>query len=43
MLSFTGRMYGLQKAEIAQRAPELLDLMELRNEPRKLIVEYSHG
>ena len=43
MLSFTGRMYGLQKAEIAQRLPELLDLMELRNEPRKLIVEYSHG
>jgi ABC-2 type transport system ATP-binding protein len=43
MLAFTGRMYGLQKAEIAQRAPELLDLMELRNEPKKLIVEYSHG
>src|SRR5256885_5398326 len=43
MLAFTGRMYGLQKAEIAGRAPELLDLMELRSEPRKLIVEYSHG
>lgn len=43
MLAFTGRMYGLQKAEIAERSPELLDLMELRNEPRKLIVEYSHG
>jgi ABC-2 type transport system ATP-binding protein len=43
MLSFTGRMYGLQKAEIAQRSTELLDLMDLRNEPRKLIVEYSHG
>jgi len=43
MLAFTGRMYGLQKAEIAQRSPELLDLMELRNEPKKLIVEYSHG
>lgn len=43
MLAFTGRMYGLEKSEIAQRAPELLDLMELRNEPRKLIVEYSHG
>jgi ABC-2 type transport system ATP-binding protein len=43
MLVFTGKMYGLQKAEIAQRSPELLDLMELRNEPRKLIVEYSHG
>ncbi|HEY8185900.1 MAG TPA: ABC transporter ATP-binding protein [Pyrinomonadaceae bacterium] len=43
MLAFTGRMYGLKKAEIAQRLPELLDLMELRDEPRKLIVEYSHG
>src|SRR5882672_6839502 len=43
MLAFTGRMYGLQKSEIAQRSPELLDLMELRNEPKKLIVEYSHG
>lgn len=43
MLSFTARMYGLGKAEIAQRSPELLDLMELRSEPKKLIVEYSHG
>lgn len=43
MLSFTARMYGLQKREIAERLPELLDLMELRNEPKKLIVEYSHG
>src|SRR5918993_511219 len=43
MLAFTGRMYGLNKEEIAQRAPELLDLMELRDDPKKLIVEYSHG
>jgi ABC-2 type transport system ATP-binding protein len=43
MLAFTGRMYGLQKAEILARSGELLDLMELRNEPKKLIVEYSHG
>jgi ABC-2 type transport system ATP-binding protein len=43
MLAFTGRMYGLSKAEISQRSPELLDLMELRDEPKKLIVEYSHG
>src|SRR5882672_10689705 len=43
MLSFTGRMYGLQKSEIAERSPELLDLMELSSEPKKLIVEYSHG
>lgn len=43
MLAFTGRMYGLQKKEIAERAPELLELMELVDEPKKLIVEYSHG
>lgn len=43
MLSFTARMYGLQKSEIAERLPELLDLMELRDDPKKLIVEYSHG
>jgi ABC-2 type transport system ATP-binding protein len=43
MLAFTGKMYGLKKTEIAERVPELLDLMELRDEPRKLIVEYSHG
>ena len=43
MLSFTGRMYGVGKQEVAQRSKELLDLMELQDEPRKLIVEYSHG
>ena len=43
MLAFTGRMYGLEKREIAERAPELLELMELADEPKKLIVEYSHG
>ena len=43
MLAFTGRMYGLGKTEIVQRSKELLDLMELQDEPRKLIVEYSHG
>jgi len=43
MLAFTGRMYGLGRTEIAERSPELLDLMELRDDPKKLIVEYSHG
>jgi ABC-2 type transport system ATP-binding protein len=43
MLAFTGRMYGLRKNEIAERARELLALMELEEAPRKLIVEYSHG
>jgi ABC-2 type transport system ATP-binding protein len=43
MLSFTGRMYGLRLDEIAQRSKELLELMELTDDPKKLIVEYSHG
>ena len=43
MLSFTGRMYGLRREEIAQRSKELLELMELQDEPKKLIIEYSHG
>lgn len=43
MLVFTGRMYGLAREEIAERARELLELMELDSEPRKLVVEYSHG
>ena len=43
MLAFAGRMYGLERAEIAERARELLSLMELDSEPGKLIVEYSHG
>ena len=43
MLSFTGRMYGLRREEIGLRSKELLELMELQDEPKKLIVEYSHG
>jgi ABC-2 type transport system ATP-binding protein len=43
MLAFTGRMYGLAREDIAARSRELLDLMELADEPRKLVVEYSHG
>ncbi|HTG86609.1 MAG TPA: ATP-binding cassette domain-containing protein, partial [Pyrinomonadaceae bacterium] len=41
MLSFTGRMYGVPTNEIAHRSKELLDLMDLQDEPKKLIVEYS--
>jgi ABC-2 type transport system ATP-binding protein len=43
MLTFTGRMYGLTRAETAERGRELLALMELDGEPKKLVVEYSHG
>jgi ABC-2 type transport system ATP-binding protein len=43
MLAFTGRMFGLGRDEIRERSRELLELMELGGEPRKLVVEYSHG
>src|SRR5688500_20046579 len=43
MLSFTGRMYGLRSDELAHRSSELLELMDLQEDPKKLIVEYSHG
>ena len=43
MLSFTGRMYGLRSDEIAQRSKELLELMELAGEPKKLVVLKGWG
>src|SRR5256886_13110239 len=43
MLAFTGRMYGLGREDISVRTRELLELMDLDGEPRKLVVEYSHG
>lgn len=42
-LNFVGRMYGLDRATAAQRAQELLDFMELSQQPRTLITDYSHG
>ncbi|MFN2596637.1 MAG: ABC transporter ATP-binding protein [Pyrinomonadaceae bacterium] len=43
MLTFTGRMYGLAREATAERARELLELMELDEDPKRLVVEYSHG
>jgi ABC-2 type transport system ATP-binding protein len=42
-LSFAGRMYGLDRLTAAQRAAELLDFMQLADQPKKLITDYSHG
>ena len=42
-LVFVGRLYGLLRDEAAARADELLSAMELANESRKLIGEYSFG
>jgi len=42
-LNFAGRMYGLDRDTAAQRSAELLDFMELSDQPKTLITDYSHG
>jgi ABC-2 type transport system ATP-binding protein len=42
-LNFVGRMYGLDRHTAAQRATELLEFMQLAEEPKKLVTDYSHG
>ena len=42
-LHFVGRMYGLDRATTSQRTEELLDFMQLANESRKLVTDFSHG
>jgi ABC-2 type transport system ATP-binding protein len=42
-LRFVGRMYGLDRDTADQRTGELLDFMQLANEPKKLIADFSHG
>jgi ABC-2 type transport system ATP-binding protein len=42
-LHFVGRMYGLDKETTRQRTVELLDFMQLSNETRKLVTDFSHG
>jgi ABC-2 type transport system ATP-binding protein len=42
-LNFVGRMYGLGRAVAAQRAAELLDFMQLADQPKALVADYSHG
>jgi ABC-2 type transport system ATP-binding protein len=42
-LNFVGRMYGLDAATSAQRTSELLEFMQLVDQPKTLITDYSHG
>ena len=42
-LNFAGRMYGLDRETAARRTVELLDFMQLAEQPKKLITDYSHG
>src|ERR1700726_2688509 len=42
-LNFVGRMYGLDRETAAKRSSELLDFMQLVDQPKTLITDYSHG
>ncbi len=42
-LRFVGRMYGLDRQTTNQRTEELLEFMQLANETRKLVTDFSHG
>src|ERR1700746_2457700 len=42
-LNFVGRMYGLDRETAAKRAGELLEFMQLADQPKKLVTDYSHG
>jgi ABC-2 type transport system ATP-binding protein len=42
-LEFVGRMYGLDRRTSRDRTAELLEFMNLANEPKKLIADFSHG
>ena len=42
-LNFAGRMYGLDRGTAAKRASELLDFMQLADQPQTLVTDYSHG
>ncbi|MGB0034098.1 MAG: ABC transporter ATP-binding protein [Candidatus Acidiferrales bacterium] len=42
-LNFVGRMYGLGRETSAKRAAELLGFMQLADQPKTLVTDYSHG
>ncbi|MGB8542678.1 MAG: ABC transporter ATP-binding protein [Candidatus Acidiferrales bacterium] len=42
-LNFVGRMYGLDRQTAGKRSAELLDFMQLADQPKTLVTDYSHG
>src|ERR1700683_4690834 len=42
-LNFVGRMYGLDRETAGKRTAELLEFMQLAEQPRTLVTDYSHG
>ncbi len=43
LVEYTGRLHGLPRAEAARRAAELLDVLDLAEAARTLVVDYSAG
>ncbi len=42
-LTFVGRIHGLDRELIRQRSKELLDLLALEDDPKKMSMDFSHG
>src|SRR5216683_219990 len=42
-LNFVGRMYGLDRETAAKRTSELLEFMQLVDQPKTMVTDYSHG
>jgi ABC-2 type transport system ATP-binding protein len=42
-LNFAGGMYGLDRETAGKRTAELLDFMQLADQPKTLVTDYSHG
>jgi ABC-2 type transport system ATP-binding protein len=42
-LHFVGRMYGLDRETANRRTEELLEFMQLADENRKMVTDFSHG
>ena len=42
-LNFVGRMYGLDREVAAKRTVELLEFMQLAEQSKTLVTDYSHG
>jgi ABC-2 type transport system ATP-binding protein len=42
-LNFVGRMYGLDRETAGKRTYELLDFMQLAEQPKTMVTDYSHG
>ncbi|MGA7860127.1 MAG: ABC transporter ATP-binding protein [Terracidiphilus sp.] len=42
-LRFVGRMYGLDRETTNRRTEELLEFMQLADERRKMVTDFSHG